>query len=205
MELKITINDNGLLDAIENARERLSNLSPVLEKIAAVAAADVRKNFTEKGRYDSPDDIIGGTKKWEPHSPATKKIKERKGLRGPYAILAESGRLVQSITGKAEGKDKAVVGTNVEYARRMHYGSKKSCRLEHFKERQAWQNQKHEYKHQREGAYKKIAVYPRKTFYEHSARNRGAHKQNFGKLCFVWRINLKKRRILKRKPQRHKK
>ena len=78
MELKIILSDNGLFKTIENIGERLSNLSPVLEKIGAVAAADVRKNFTEKGRYDSPDNILGGTKKWEPHSEATKKIKESK-------------------------------------------------------------------------------------------------------------------------------
>ncbi len=125
MELKIILSDNGLFKTIENIGERLSNLSPVLEKMGAVAAADVRKNFTEKGRYDSPDNFLGGTKKWEPHSEATKKIKESKGLKGPYSLLVESGRLVKSISSEVENANTVAVGTNVEYARRMHYGSKK--------------------------------------------------------------------------------
>ena len=53
------------------------------------------------------------------------KGKQSKGLKGPYSLLVESGRLVQSISSEVENANTVAVGTNVEYARRMHYGSKK--------------------------------------------------------------------------------
>lgn len=104
--------------------DNLTNLKPVMNKIGILSANSVRRNFSVGGAYSSPDSVIGGNKTWQPLSPTTKKIKERKGFKGPHQILIESERLRSSISHKVD-RDSVTIGTNVPYAAMQHFGAKK--------------------------------------------------------------------------------
>lgn len=124
MELTVdTSNVAGLLNGILH---KLEDPTEILFKLGAYAANEVRRNFTEGGRYQSEFSAVGGDKKWVAHSPVTEKIYESQGIRGPYSLLVQSGRLVQSITSRVEGKS-VIVGTNVEYAAIHQFGSAKGA------------------------------------------------------------------------------
>lgn len=116
--------DNSQVKQLMNAMVRnMTNPQPAFHTIGELVKAGIKDNFEEGGAYSSPDNLIGGEKKWRPLSPATIKKRERKS-RGPHQILLDSGALRDSINAKA-GKDSVVIGTNFEYAALQHFGSKK--------------------------------------------------------------------------------
>lgn len=102
----------------------MTNPQPALHKIGEVIKAGIKDNFEEGGAYSSPDSLIGGSKKWKPLSPVTKKIKASPGQKGPYQILVDSARLRDSSSPKTD-KESVEIGTNVEYAATQHFGAKK--------------------------------------------------------------------------------
>lgn len=122
-EMNLYLDRSDVAGMFNSILQKLEHPTEALEIIGRLGANAVRKNFDEGGRYSSPYSAIGGDKKWLPHSPATKRIYESKGIRGPYALLVQSGRLVQSITSRVEGSS-VVVGTNMEYAAIQQYGAK---------------------------------------------------------------------------------
>ncbi len=117
---KFSVDDlfNGVLRKFEKPAE-------ILSKLGAYAANKVRRNITEGGRYQTPFSAVGGDNKWAPHSHVTEKIYESQGIRGPYLLLVQSGRVVQSITSRVEGKS-VIVGINIEYVAIHQFGSPKS-------------------------------------------------------------------------------
>lgn len=124
MTIELQFDDKATRELLNAVVQNITNPQPVLNKIGQMMLASVKENFEIGGAYSSPDSIIGGSKKWKPLSKTTKKIKARQGKKGPYQILADSGRLRDSITAKAD-KDSVTVGTNVEYAAVHQFGAKK--------------------------------------------------------------------------------
>lgn len=124
MTIELQFDDKATRELLNAVVQNITNPQPVLNEIGQMMLASVKENFEVGGAYSSPDSIIGGNKKWKPLSKTTKKIKARQGKKGPYQILADSGRLRDSITSKAD-KVSVTVGTNVEYAAVHQFGAKK--------------------------------------------------------------------------------
>lgn len=124
--MELTVDTSNVVELLNGILHKLENPTDMLSELGAYAANEVQRNFTEGGRYQSPFSAVGGDKKWQPHSPVTKEIYESQGIRGPYSLLVQSVRLVQSISSRVEGKS-VIVGTNVEYAAIHQFGSPKGA------------------------------------------------------------------------------
>lgn len=122
-EISMSVKCDELLRVMERIANKLNDPQPIMEKLGAMAANEVRRNFTVGGRYSSPEDPIGGEKKWKPLSKTTIEIKKSQGNSGPYTILKDTGRLSSSIVSKAT-KDTVTVGTNMVYAALHQFGAK---------------------------------------------------------------------------------
>jgi phage gpG-like protein len=122
--MTMELDDSQVKELLNAVVKNMTNAQPALQKIGRVVVAGVQDNFAEGGAYSSPDNLIGGSKRWEPLSQTTIKIKERQGKKGPHQILLDSGTLRDSVTEKAD-KDSVVIGTNMEYAALQHFGAKK--------------------------------------------------------------------------------
>ena len=122
--MNIEIDDNDLQKLLGEMLGRLSDPTPALGKIGALAESAVKSNFRVGGAYSSPDSVVGGSRKWEKLSRTTEKLREKKGFSSPFLILQESGLLAGSITHKV-GAGHVEVGTNLEYATMQHYGARK--------------------------------------------------------------------------------
>ena len=114
-EISMSMRCDLLLKVMERIANKLNDPQPIMEKLGAMAANEVRRNFTVGGRYFSPENPIGGENKWKPLSKTTIEIKKSQGNGGPYTILKDTGRLSSSIVSKAT-KDTVTVGTNMVYA-----------------------------------------------------------------------------------------
>ena len=83
-----------------------------LKAAGQVAARSIEMTFQAQGR----------PQKWTPLSPVTLSFRRKgKGKGGPR-ILIDNTRLKNSIKAKLVEGPGVAVGTNVEYARRQHYG-----------------------------------------------------------------------------------
>lgn len=122
--IELEFDDSQVKQLLNAVVRNMTNPQPALHKIGEVSKAGIKDNFEEGGAYSSPDSLIGGSKKWKPLSPVTKKIKARQGKKGPYQILVDSTRLRDSINSKTD-KESVEIGTNVEYAATQHFGAKK--------------------------------------------------------------------------------
>ncbi len=122
-DVELKVNTNEFLDFMQRILNKFENPQPIMENIGAMAANEVRRNFTVGGRYSSPEDPIGGENKWKPLSKTTIEIKKSQGNSGPYTILKDTGRLSSSIVSKAT-KDTVSVGTNMVYAALHQFGAK---------------------------------------------------------------------------------
>ncbi len=124
MTIELQFDDSQVKQLLNAVVRNMTNPQPALHRIGEVIKAGIKDNFEEGGAYSSPDNLIGGSKKWKPLSPVTKKIKARQGKKGPYQILVDSARLRNSINSKTD-KESVEIGTNVEYAAIHHFGSQK--------------------------------------------------------------------------------
>ena len=122
-EISMSVRCDLLLKVMERIANKLNNPQPIMEKLGAMAANEVRRNFTVGGRYFSPENPIGGENKWKPLSETTIKIKESMGKKGPFTILKDDGILMNSIHSKAT-KDTVSVGTNMVYTALHQFGAK---------------------------------------------------------------------------------
>ena len=122
-EISMSVKCDELLRVMERIVNKFNDPQPIMEKLGAMAANEVRRNFTVGGRYSSPEDPIGGENKWKPLSKTTIEIKKSQGNSGPYTILKDTGRLSSSIVSKAT-KDTVTVGTNMVYAALHQFGAK---------------------------------------------------------------------------------
>ena len=104
-DIKITVDDRGVTEALNQFVARGRDLSPVMKAIAALLQAKAEQNFAAQA---------GPLGAW----PALKKPdKKRKG----GMILQDTGRLAASIS-VASGADFAQVGTNAIYAAIHQFG-----------------------------------------------------------------------------------
>lgn len=94
------------LDDIEN---KVKDTKKITRKIAARMAAKIRMNFKNETEPDG--------KKWE---------KSKRAIKDNGQSLSDTGRLKASITYKYDALT-AKAGTNVKYARVMHFGAKKGA------------------------------------------------------------------------------
>ncbi len=109
-------------------QKRAGDMRKVMSAVGQEAIRSFEQNFEAQGRYSVVGSYIGGDNKWEPLSPTTEKIKEKKGKKPPYSILQESGRLADSITSQAKitiDQNSVTIGTNLEYAPIHEYGAEK--------------------------------------------------------------------------------
>lgn len=112
----------ALLNAIIR---KTGDASEAFEGIGDEMLLSIEKNFAAGGRYSSPEDIIGGSKKWRPLSETTLAIKRRQGKPIPPQILVVSqGGLAASINKKVS-KDHVEVYASKEYAAMQQFGAKK--------------------------------------------------------------------------------
>lgn len=122
--IELQYNNDEIRRMLNAIVARIGSANEAMSAIGEMVIRDIEGNFAAGGRYSSPNDIIGGNKRWRSHRRTTIKIKAKKGYKAPHQILVESGQLVSSISKKV-GKDIVEVGTNKEYAAMQHYGAKK--------------------------------------------------------------------------------
>lgn len=98
-------NINDLILRLEHLREKAIDMSPVMKKIAGEMKTKVRMSFRNQHDHEG--------------NPWKKSIRAEKdnGM-----TLADTGRLKNSISSSYSGTH-VVVGTNVKYARVMHFGA----------------------------------------------------------------------------------
>ncbi|HNX75110.1 MAG TPA: hypothetical protein PKM56_05370 [Candidatus Rifleibacterium sp.] len=95
MTIELHFDDSQVKQLLSAVVRNMTNPQPVLHKIGQLVRAGIADNFEEGVAYSSPDSLIGGSKKWLPLSPVTKKIKARQGKKGPYQMLVDSARLAR--------------------------------------------------------------------------------------------------------------
>ncbi|MGL6101108.1 MAG: phage virion morphogenesis protein [Fusobacteriaceae bacterium] len=94
---------------LEQLKEKTNDMSPVMKKIAGAMRTKVRMNFRNQQ---------------DPEGNPWKKSKRAESDSG--MTLADTGRLKNSITISHSGTH-AAAGTNVKYARVMHFGTNKGA------------------------------------------------------------------------------
>jgi len=113
MEITYTIKSDRIDDLFRKLIRRSVNLRPALVSIGEKLAASIEQNFEDEGRPE----------KWKPLSEPTLRARREKGYTGP--ILQASGQLAASIANNIDVEADAVyVGTNKEYGKYMHFGTK---------------------------------------------------------------------------------
>lgn len=115
VEIKVTIEDEGVRETLKNIQERAGDLKPVMGAIGEIVRASIRRNFEAGGRPD----------KWQPLKAATIFARMRR-KHWPGKILIEkgvSGGLLGSLSYQAF-PDKVVVSANKKYAAIHHFGGK---------------------------------------------------------------------------------
>jgi phage gpG-like protein len=119
--ITLTLDDKEVTKLMSALVAKITDASSAMTEVAQEMSLSISRNFQAGGRYSSPNEVIGGEKKWKPLSKTTEKIKARQGKKGPYQILVDSAQLASSISTK-HGKNFAEVGTNKSYAAAQHFG-----------------------------------------------------------------------------------
>ena len=104
IKINVTIDDAEVKALLTSLRERVEDLTPVMNTIGQIVRTSVVKNFEQGGRPT----------KWQPSQRATREG----GL-----TLVDSARLRNSINAKATSKQ-VVIGTNVVYGAIHQLGGK---------------------------------------------------------------------------------
>lgn len=143
---RIEIDDADLQAKLRRLDERMTNMTPFFQEVGEIIRTSVVKNFEEGGRYRSPGDWRGGSRKWRPLSSVTlfgqteglggKRRKgggffkksgglSKRGERrlGGKKILIDSGALLNSINWQAD-RQGVEIGTNRVYAAIHQFGGK---------------------------------------------------------------------------------
>ncbi len=107
MGIKSNVDD--LILKLERIKDKTINLEPVMKQIASDMASTIRMNFRNE---TTPDGVP-----WE---------KSDRAIKENGKTLQDTGRLRNSITYKYTGT-RAAAGTNVKYARSMHFGVTKGA------------------------------------------------------------------------------
>jgi phage gpG-like protein len=113
MSYEIQIQDTSLRRMLQALQQRFGAIPPaVLEEIAETIVSSIKRNFTEGGRYSTPNDWRGGTNKWKP---------SKRAMSQGGQTLLDTGRLRSSIWGRAT-QGGVLIGSNLPQARILHEG-----------------------------------------------------------------------------------
>lgn len=107
--MPVTNNIDGLIFKLQELENKTKNMEPVMKKIASAMASKVRMNFRKQ------QDPEGNP--W---------VKSKRAIQDNGMTLSDTGRLKNSITYTYDGTS-ARAGTNVKYARVMHFGASKGA------------------------------------------------------------------------------
>lgn len=118
----IQVDDSGLKRVVAKLLQAAADATPAFAEIGEILRSSVTQNFLDEGRYSSPKDWRGGTKKWEELKPPTIAHRLKSG-RGAHPILQVSGQLKSSISVQADANG-AQIGTNLVYAGIHQFGGK---------------------------------------------------------------------------------
>ena len=124
MTTELVLHDEEVRSLLNRIHRRIGDIREGLEAVGDEAVLGITENFEAQGRFSSPDNVIGGPRKWKEHAKSTRKILEKRKFARPFLILQRYGALKNSIS-KQGGRDSVVVGTNKEYAAMQHFGAKK--------------------------------------------------------------------------------
>jgi phage virion morphogenesis protein len=102
-EITVTVNDAELQNLFATVISRITDMTPVMRKIAGVMADSVEENFAREGRPTT----------WR---------KSHRATRDGGKTLQDTGRLAASISQRYTNRT-AIIGTNVAYARMMQFGA----------------------------------------------------------------------------------
>lgn len=116
-DFEISIDDARLQARLRRLDDRMTNMTPFFEEVGEIIRTSVVKNFEEGGRYRSPGDWRGGSRKWRPLSVVT--LARKRGKK----ILIDSGALLNSINWQAD-RQGVVIGPNRVYAAIHQFGGK---------------------------------------------------------------------------------
>lgn len=108
----VIINDKTFIKSIEESRQRIQNLKPVMQVIAQDMMTTKDMNFRNQ---QSPDGV-----KWDLLTIPTINARRNK-KKTSIKILQDTGRLKASFTTESDNKT-AKIGSNVEYAAIHQYG-----------------------------------------------------------------------------------
>ena len=122
--IEIKIEKDTITAALQAIQSKLSDMTPLMRKIAGDMLDAVEENFVQEGRP-----------KWKPSRRAT----SQKGK-----TLQNHGRLAESIVSKSTS-NQAIVGTDVIYAAILQFGGKTSPHIIKPKNKKAlfWPGAKH--------------------------------------------------------------
>ena len=112
---------------VAQLKGKYSNLTPVLEHIAALVQSAIDDNFDQNGRWDgSGTDIFsGGEQRWTELAKSTEKRYSKLGYE-LKPTLRRSGILQSSIEVRPYGKSSVMISSNLEYAAVHQFGSSKN-------------------------------------------------------------------------------
>lgn len=114
--IEITIDDRPVLDALEQLRARVSDLSPAMNAIGMELEARISRRFEDE---TDPNGQL-----WAPWKPATLKRYPKGGNR---RILDRMGDMLDSLNYQAD-QDSVSVGFGVSYAAYHEWGTRKMAR-----------------------------------------------------------------------------
>ena len=102
--IEIKVRDDQVMKQLAELRAKMVNLTPIMRKIAGMMADSVEENFAKEGRPA-----------WKP---------SHRAIKYGGKTLQKDGGLAKSILPQAT-QNKAIVGTNKEYAGLMQFGARK--------------------------------------------------------------------------------
>ena len=102
----------GLSDTLVRLHRGLTDVEKPMRRVGVYMISSIHKNFDAQGR----------PVKWAGLSPMTKSLRRSGVGPGGMLILQDTGALRNSITYTLEGRDSLRVGTNLEYAKKLHFG-----------------------------------------------------------------------------------
>lgn len=105
MTFKIDVTDQPILTALQEAKAKLQDLTPIMRNIGIFVQASTKRRFTEE--------ISPSGTPWK----KSRRAKEQGGQ-----TLSDTGRLRNSITFLA-GKDSVAIGTSVPYGKYHQFGT----------------------------------------------------------------------------------
>lgn len=118
MDLTIKIDTSKFEKTIKRKLQRVEHMQPIMDRIAADMLKETQLNFRNE---QSPE-----KKSWEKLKESTLANRRKEG-RGAK-ILQDTGQLLQSIHSKSKATKNtayAVVGTNLDYAKKHQFGKGK--------------------------------------------------------------------------------